>query len=212
MIRIAKSLLTILAVAVIAVGATGAYFADTETSTGNSFTAGTMDLKIDGQDDPLVAVIDVDDMKPGDTKTYFYNWSNTGSITGAPSIRFFDVVDNDNGLTEPEDDVDATGGDGEGELSQYLLMKLNAPGSTGYAYPNDPMCFAASGTGNECPVSVWDNYLSIGDAAPWEIWQTIAGGATNAPMVLEFSLPSSVDNVVQSDSVSFKVEFRLNQV
>ena len=35
------------AIAVVAVGATGAFFSDTETSTGNTFTAGAIDLKID---------------------------------------------------------------------------------------------------------------------------------------------------------------------
>ncbi|KKW20518.1 MAG: hypothetical protein UY64_C0045G0015, partial [Parcubacteria group bacterium GW2011_GWA1_51_12] len=35
------------AVAVVVVGATTAFFSDTETSTGNTFTAGAIDLKID---------------------------------------------------------------------------------------------------------------------------------------------------------------------
>jgi predicted ribosomally synthesized peptide with SipW-like signal peptide len=46
MLRIAKSLLTILAVAVVAVGATGAYFSDTEVVASNTFATGTLDLKL----------------------------------------------------------------------------------------------------------------------------------------------------------------------
>ena len=34
-------------VAIIAVGATGAFFSDTETSTGNTFAAGAIDLGVD---------------------------------------------------------------------------------------------------------------------------------------------------------------------
>lgn len=45
--KIIISLATIGAVAAIAIGGTIAYFSDTETSTGNTFTAGTLDLKID---------------------------------------------------------------------------------------------------------------------------------------------------------------------
>lgn len=48
--RIAFSIVTILfAGGVIASGATGAFLSDTETSTGNTFTAGTIDLKIDNE-------------------------------------------------------------------------------------------------------------------------------------------------------------------
>src|SRR4030042_3662539 len=43
------SLSVIGAVAAIAVGGTIAYFSDTETSTGNTFTAGELDLKIDSK-------------------------------------------------------------------------------------------------------------------------------------------------------------------
>lgn len=45
--RILISLSVIAVVSVIAIGGTIAYFSDTETSTGNTFTAGALDLKID---------------------------------------------------------------------------------------------------------------------------------------------------------------------
>ncbi len=45
--KLLTSLSIIAAVAVVVVGATGAFFSDTETSNGNTFTAGKLDLKID---------------------------------------------------------------------------------------------------------------------------------------------------------------------
>ena len=45
--RILIGLSVIAAVAAIVVGATTAYFSDIETSTGNTFTAGSIDLKVD---------------------------------------------------------------------------------------------------------------------------------------------------------------------
>lgn len=45
--KIVLSLSMIAVVAIIAVGATGAFFSDTETSTGNTFAAGAIDLTID---------------------------------------------------------------------------------------------------------------------------------------------------------------------
>mgnify|MGYP001600450916 FL=1 len=47
--KILLSLSMVAAVAVLAVGATGAFFSDTETSTGNIFTAGAIDLQIDNE-------------------------------------------------------------------------------------------------------------------------------------------------------------------
>jgi len=46
--RIILSLVTIVAVAAIATGATVAYFSDTETSNSNTFAAGTLDLDVNG--------------------------------------------------------------------------------------------------------------------------------------------------------------------
>mgnify|MGYP001578414017 FL=1 len=47
--RILLSLGMIVFVAAAALGATGAFFSDTETSTGNTFTAGAIDLGIDNE-------------------------------------------------------------------------------------------------------------------------------------------------------------------
>lgn len=45
--KILLSVFTVAAVAAVAVGATKAFFSDTETSTGNTFVAGALDLKVD---------------------------------------------------------------------------------------------------------------------------------------------------------------------
>lgn len=205
--KIILSLVSIFAVAAIAATATAAYFADTETSTGNTFAAGTLDLKVDNQDDPNIFHMVLNDMKPGDTISYYWDWKNSGTITGQPWLEIINLVDSENTLLEPE----STLGDdaATGELSQYLMMKLNAPGNTGYVYPNQPACLDS---GSKCPLSTWDDYSQIGQAPPWEVWQTISGGSTNDPMVLEFELPSSVGNQVQSDSLSFDIVFHLDQV
>ena len=47
--RILLSVGAIVFAAAVVVGATGAFFSDTETSTGNTFTAGSIDLKLDSQ-------------------------------------------------------------------------------------------------------------------------------------------------------------------
>ena len=56
--KILLSLAAIVFVGAAAAGATGAFFSDVETSTGNTFTAGALDLKVDSQShyDGLVCV------------------------------------------------------------------------------------------------------------------------------------------------------------
>lgn len=57
----------IAAVAAIAVGATTAFFSDTETSAGNVITAGSLDLKVNGFNTPIPAVVTISDLKPSET-------------------------------------------------------------------------------------------------------------------------------------------------
>ncbi len=61
--KIILSLSIIGIVAAMAVGGTIAYFSDTETTTGNAFIAGTIDLTVEGKSETLPFTLD--DMKPG---------------------------------------------------------------------------------------------------------------------------------------------------
>lgn len=68
--EILLSLIAISTVVALVSGATFAFFSDTETSSGNTFSAGTLDLKIRDQDedwgDGVTATWTATDMKPGD--------------------------------------------------------------------------------------------------------------------------------------------------
>ncbi len=77
--------LALLLVAVMVGAGTFAYFSDTETSTANAFTAGTMDLKIkDGgefwSDGITTAEWTLSNMKPGDAKYGSVDFKNFGSV------------------------------------------------------------------------------------------------------------------------------------
>jgi len=137
-------------VAAIVVGGTIAYFSDTETSTGNTFTAGAIDLKIDSEchyyqngedvgcdwgesnweltdlEDGVHKFFAFSDLKPGDygedtISLHVYNNDAWGCVTLGP------LTNNDNGCNEPEDKVDGTCGDpgeGEGELGDNLYFRI----------------------------------------------------------------------------------------
>jgi spore coat-associated protein N len=210
--RILLSLLTVGLAASLAVGATRAYFSDTETSTGNTFTAGTLDLKVDDKDDPNVVHVSLTGMKPGSTASYSWTLKNAGSLAGKPWIEITNLKNYDNDCNDAEiaapDDTCGNPGLGDGELGQYLMMKLNAPGSVGYVYPNDPSCVG----GNQCSVNYWSGRGHIDGIIDGQTWDTIAPASSLAPMVLEFQIPTTVGNIIQSDSLEFDVVFHLEQV
>lgn len=210
--KILLSLIVIAAVSAAVVKGTQALFSDTETSDDNTFAAGTLDLKVDGQDDPTIVSVSLANMKPGDTQTYNWTLSNSGSLDGQPYIEIINVVDYDNNCTEPETNVpDITCGDpgaGEGELSDNLYVTINAAGSGGYEYPNGPGCING---GRTCPLSYWQSYGLVGNGSP-TTWEQIPASSSIAPMQLIIEIPSSIDNIIQSDSLEFDIVFHLDQV
>ena len=90
--RILLSLGAIVFVGAVAAGATGAFFSDTETSTGNTFTAGSLDLKVDSQCHYFQNGKDVRCTNPGEQgPVSFGNWEQTDLIPGVH--KFFDFGD-----------------------------------------------------------------------------------------------------------------------
>jgi len=134
------------AVAALAVVGTVAFFSDTETSSGNTFTAGNLDLRFqtdadltggwaDVNGNPLFGGVTfpLNDLKPGDKgeKTVKL-W-----VDDNPACGFVDIdvtSDLDNSCTEPEQAVDAEDGacvdlSGNGELNdevKFLIWKDNS--------------------------------------------------------------------------------------
>jgi predicted ribosomally synthesized peptide with SipW-like signal peptide len=124
--KVLISLSVIGVVAAIAIGGTIAYFSDVETSTGNTFTAGTLDLiiDIDGvlQPNPFVGpIFEQEDMKPGDNGEKTLSLHVDNDACGFISIAI--DTDFDNTCTEPEGkDEDPAGGvcDADGELNDEV--------------------------------------------------------------------------------------------
>ncbi len=80
---------------------TFAYFNDTETSSGNTFSAGRLDLEFDYDsvwvNGPDTLVINLSDMKPCDDSEVTLSFHNTGSIPGTLSVTPENIVDDGNG-------------------------------------------------------------------------------------------------------------------
>lgn len=148
--RILLSLMIIALASSVAIGATRAYFSDTETSIDNTFTAGSLDLNIDGGDTNVVKFT-VNNMRPGNQPTGSWILSNVGSLDGYLDLENITVTNNENGRLEPEIeagdttpnigelqdvvnfrlyiDVDKAGGYSAGDIMIYNGVTGNVAGS-----------------------------------------------------------------------------------
>lgn len=114
-------------VALLAGAGTYAYFSDTETSTGNIFTAGTMDLKLSHSStgpwtDGVTATWTLSDMKPGDetalARVFFKNFGSVSSSTMTITCEY--SVDE---ATNPvESDTDPHTDQHPDEMAKYMVI------------------------------------------------------------------------------------------
>jgi predicted ribosomally synthesized peptide with SipW-like signal peptide len=200
MLRIVKSFLTIAIVAAIAVGATGAYFSDEVTSDGNTFTAGTLELNVDGTHNNVVKFTPTN-LKPGSQPKGSYTVANIGSINGYLDIENIVITDTENGCNAAEtlagDVTCGNPGTGDGELSDVLGLTLfvdrNGDGwfSVGDSYIYNGMANAVAGS--------------------YDLNEPInAGSSTKIVAILNWwSTPS--DNLAQNDTMQLDMTFELAQ-
>lgn len=192
------SLLTIVAVSTISIGATYAVFSDTETSLGNTFTAGTLDLKINSGD--VNVSNNYTNMRPGNQPNFTHRLRNDGSIPGKLTISNLVVSNNENGCVEPEIEALDTSCDnpglGQGELSSVL----------GYRIIVDTNCSGWLDAGEQTIYNGMANSLGTN----YDLG-TLAPGAEVCINSLVNWWSTSNDNLAQSDSMIVDFTYSLSQ-
>jgi predicted ribosomally synthesized peptide with SipW-like signal peptide len=192
------SMVLLVVVSMFAGGGMMAKFSDTETSSGNSFTAGTLDLKVGGKDDPQVVHVTLGDLKPGDGSWHEgtgyppLSWTvkNVGSLSGKLTIDIKNVVNKENGQTEPEALVDSTTGDLQGELGSKIRIQVYFGGVWVYE----------------------EAYISAKNIVPgYGSSPVILGAGAEKTLLINWCISPSVGNEIQSDSVEFDIIFYLEQ-
>ncbi|HRY62682.1 MAG TPA: TasA family protein [Candidatus Paceibacterota bacterium] len=192
----------VLSVAIIAlsttviVGATRAYFSDTETSTGNTFAAGTLDLNLDGADTNSVKFT-VTNTAPGASGTSYWTVKNVGSLAGYVDLASIAKTNDDNLCTEPEStDGDTTCGAGQGELGANMNITIFVDADK-------------DGVIDGGETTLYTGTLD-GLATSYDANLALAAGAEQY-VSLNWSIPTTVGNVIQSDSVQLDMSFQLGQ-
>jgi predicted ribosomally synthesized peptide with SipW-like signal peptide len=223
--KVLTAILVIGLVATMAGAGTFSYFSDTETSTGNKFTAGTLDLKVDNKDDPLVVHIELSDIAPGWSQKYKWVLKNTGSISGKVRVEFSPITNNENGVNEPEAIAEAEpygyqgaratlGDPNAGELGEYLKFGL---------LKGDGFNYWGPGTDNSGPPAYGQKWgLNKLGGNTYDTGEKLDPGQT-LNLYLNLSLDTNLkawdgcwshdidDNVIQGDSVIFDIIFHLDQ-
>lgn len=230
--RILLSLIIIVLASSTAVGATRAYFSDTEDINNNLFTAAKLDLELGA---PLTLPFAVSDVVPGLNGNGTVRLTNvSGSIPGRLSITWTKTVDNENDLIEPETQsyprpagcsAGTTTGDyagNGGELDFFLqlapFIDVNKDGTfnTGdyqLAYNGQSTSYPGYRSG-ALYYSGLNSY-----STPWSsISMPTLNGGDSVDIVIPWQVPTeSTDcnysqNMSMTDSLGFDIEFSLNQI
>ena len=194
------SVLVIAIVAAMMSIGTRSYFSDIETGNNNTFTAGTLDLNVDGQNTNVVKFT-LSNLKPGSQPKGMWNISNVGSINGYLDLENITATSYENGLLDPEIEAgDTTGGDpgeGNGELQNVLNLRLfvdrdcNGWISSGdYVFFNDKVANLPSS-------------FDLNESVP-------AGGYVHIVAIFDW-WSTSQDNMAQSDGFDLDITFELSQ-
>lgn len=206
-----KRKIRIFAIAILAIGIAAAlsggmiyaWFSDTDSTPGNNFVAGKLDLTIGGEG---AAPIDIDLVYPGwgvvggpyesDTlseATVVYIIKNVGDINGVLYFNIDHLVNNENGVADPENGVDTSTNDDEGELGEYLFVSIGVTVDGGTEVQK-----LIPTKVNGLPAAV---ALELADL----------GAGEEVTVTFHFSVPITVGNIIQSDSVTFDAVFTLEQ-
>ena len=203
-------------VAGIVIGVTSAYFSDTETSTNNTFAAGTMDLNINGGN-VAVQTMSLDNKAPGDSDHENSVLKNVGSLDGELDIAM--------GTVNNYPCTDSSNG-GRNDGTEYCTSDAGALGS------NTQMALYIdvdqSGTWNTNDIGLKSNgsiyinntgsialdYDSM-DNYSGKSWNDVYTGLMAAnqedDFVIDWNIPTSAGNSIQGDALSFDVTFTLEQ-
>jgi len=224
--------LTVVALLVMALVGTGtwAYFSDVETSTGNVFTAGTLNLvpATAGSGTCTVVVTAGSDgvngnvvfslVKPGDSGSITWTLNNSGDLPGTLTLTSTSTF-TEGGANEPETSatVPVNNNGGNGDLDEYvgvtLTQKIGAAAAT----------YLLGDVTNMVPISgleavlngVVDQAMAASETIIYVISWTIAADVDGAGVDGKFGTADDVtpidDNVLQSDTATIDATFTLEQ-
>jgi len=197
--KILVSFMTIALVSALIGGGIYAYFSDVETSTGNTFTAGTLDLNLDGGNTNVVKFT-VDDVKPGASGGGTWEVSNVGNMDGYLDLESIGVSEDIGTTTDPE--LADEGGPDTAQLGNYLMVHMFIDANNNGSWDSGETDIFGT---NASPAAI--NTIASSYGLDLSL---LANGGTNY-ITLLWSVGTTVDNRIQGDSVTLDITFELQQ-
>ena len=204
--KILFSLVALMLVIGLVGAGTSAYFSDTETSSSNTFTAGTLDLTLT---ESAVAPISLTNMKPGDTASGTITVKNVGSLPGK-LYATANYVENDG--TQPAEFPTNVSAD---DFAKMLLITVFTVDGTDirsqipdvdsdgrktvYDMVNDPSGVTLPG------------YSSPGKLGTWYSYDTNMNSEESHAYAMTIQFDPNADNDYQADGITLTFYFLLTQ-
>lgn len=229
--RIIFSSLSIIASAAVVTGATFAFFSDSETSAGNTFTAGKLDLKVNGKD--IIGSLVTLTAKPSENLTpTTITLKNDGSNGGIADLHLKNVIDTQGAETEPECQAEQGNWTSpNGPCASPALAKSDVSTKVGVDIGYD---LDGNGVIEDDEYLIWtdteNGMIGAGELSwgnntnPNKVVATLAQlnsigfdlgylvGGTQKQLTLSFHLDGQTGNEYQGDVSTFDIEFTLHQV
>jgi predicted ribosomally synthesized peptide with SipW-like signal peptide len=199
MSKILLSLMMIVLVCALIGGGIYAYFSDTETSTGNTFTAGTLDLNLDGGNTNVVKFA-VGDIAPGSSGNGTWTVTNVGSIDGYLDLESVGITEGVGTSTDPELADEPTHADTT-QLGNYLMTHLFVDTNNNGTWDSEETDIFGT---NASPAAITNI------ASSYDLNLSLTHGSTNY-ITLAWSVPGATDNRIQGDNVTLSMTFELQQ-
>lgn len=197
--KIFLSLAIIIAVSSFSFLLTKAYFSDRKISSGNKFTVGTLDLQVGDSQNKQVEPFIISDLGTGKIAGQkIWKLKNTGSLPGQFIADLSNIMDNENGCNAPESEVDQTcdnPGTGQGELGKLISVNLYLDNTLKTTFP-------LTSAGIDNLKSYWSNNQNNFILTPNQ----------ESELKIEWFETGDYGNEIQSDSLSFDLNFNLQQV
>ena len=205
--------IAVLLITGLVVGGTLAYFSDTETSTGNTFTAGTLNLTLNGEDGTSLIHFTVANVNPDESGVQTWTLVNAGNLPGFIDLSSIAVgnAENYDADTDEAEKLPAVGGDadtsdatGGGELAANLdvVLFVDDGGTTGTA--NNGIL-----DGDEA--TIYNGKLAGGTLAESYDQDLALAASGTTYLSMTWSVADSVGNTIMGDSCTLAMTVELDQ-
>ncbi|OKY79087.1 MAG: M73 family secreted endopeptidase [Candidatus Methanohalarchaeum thermophilum] len=213
-----KALLSLMVIGLVGVAAgagTFAFFTDEEKATGNTLTAGTIDLAVNGQN-PWNETFTIDDMKPCEKTGYIVaNITNEGSnpakvykminVTSCDTgLEIYETTDGEMYSSEPEWQAEKDGRvDDIHTVTDYSMMIELYENETTF-YADDPYADSeAFSIGDDVTVGDKEGtWFYLGELQPGEVMK----------VTQDYHLLNDTGNEYQGDAFTFDITFGATQL